>query len=747
SFSQNKMSGRVIDSETNLPIQNAEIVDVSSNSPLLTNKAGSFKVSNSGSYIIKKEGYFALELYISVKDYIIVQLRKTPSLLEEIVVNANHLPRNLSWETAAVSLISQENIELANNTEFAPILNRVPGVFMQNGALNTNRITIRGIGARNLFGTSKIRAYFKDIPLTNGSGETILEDFELESIASMEIIKGATSSSYGAGLGGTVILKPQNAYLKSSNALTELQIGSFGLLKTTTNINLGFDRNSFRVVYSNTNSDGFRDNNNYNRQTFTINSNHYLNENNDISIFGSFVDLKAFIPSSLSAEDFNNNPEQAAFNWASARGFEDSKRGLLGVTWNHNYKYNLKQIISVFTSIRENFEPRPFNVLDENSLAFGIRSRLIGNTKLFNKNFNFVLGGEFFQDYYKNKTFENLYQDFPPGTGSISGERLSDFKERRMYYNFFAEADYDVSEKTLVSIGLNMNQTNYKLDDRFPVSENNSDQSGDFRFNAILSPKFGISHQFTESISFFSSISHGFSPISLNETLLPDGQINTELKPETGWNFEIGSRGRLFKDKLVYSASIYRLNISNLVVSRRTAQDEFIGINAGKTRHDGLELQLDYHLISKKQFNIEPFLTYTLNNFRFDEFIDGNDDFSGNDLTGVPDQILNIGASFSTKYGLYGNINHQYVGQMPITDSNSLYSESYTLTNIKIGFKRHLADALSFNVFFGLNNIFDEKYASQILINANSFGGQPPRYFYPGNPVNYFSGIRLNYDF
>lgn len=132
-----------------------------------------------------------------------------PLELKEIIITTNHIPEKLQKATASISIISSDDIQLSNNTDFAPILNRTPGVFMQSGALNTNRITIRGIGSRNLFGTSNIRAYFKDIPLTNGSGETAIEDFELGSIARFEIIKGAASSIYGAGLGGTIHLIPK----------------------------------------------------------------------------------------------------------------------------------------------------------------------------------------------------------------------------------------------------------------------------------------------------------------------------------------------------------------------------------------------------------------------------------------------------------------------------------------------------------------------------------------------------------
>ena len=201
------------------------------------------------------------------------------------------------------------------------------------------------------------------------------------------------------------------------------------------------------------------------------------------------------------------------------------------------------------------------------------------------------------------------------------------------------------------------------------------------------------------------------------------------------------------KNKLQYQVAIYRLNIKNLLVSRRTALDEFIGINAGETQHDGLELSLNYKVLETDGFMINSFMNYTLNNFIFKEFIDDSNNFSGNDLTGVPSDIFNAGINFNSTLGFYGNINFQYVGSMPITDSNSFFSDDYKLINLKFGYEKKLNKKLILNVFFGINNIFDEVYASQILINASGFGGNAPRYFYPGNPINYFSGINLKYTF
>ncbi|WP_246067763.1 TonB-dependent receptor family protein [Changchengzhania lutea] len=747
SYGQTNITGKVIDSENTSNLSLVKIISTDTNDTVVSNRNGYFEVSKKGIYLINKKGYLNRVIQLGNTSYAIIELDMNPSELNEVIISTNHNPEKLKQATASISIISSKDIKLGNNVDMAPILNRASGIFMHSGALNTNRITIRGIGSRNQFGTSKIRAYFKDIPLTNGSGETNIEDFELASIARFEILKGATSSIYGAGLGGVINIIPQNAYLNKSSLNNELSIGSFGLMKGLININHGTTNKSFRTTYSHTQSDGYRENNKYNRKTFTLHANHFLSQKDELSFLASYVDLKAFIPSSIDKITYLNTPKSAAFTWKASQGYEDSKHGIFGLSWNHEFNSQIKQVTSLFTSFRKNYEPRPFNILKENTWAIGIRSRILGHSKLFGKTMNWTLGAELFRDTYTSKTFENLYEDAPAGTGSIRGNPLSSFKEKRNYFNTFSEVNYELFQKTTVSIGLNFNITAYELDDRFTISESNPDQSGGFKFNGITSPKLGVSHLLSENISLYSSISHGFSPISLNEILLPDGQVNNNLKPETGWNYEIGARSTTRDNRLQFNVAIYRLDIKNLLVSKRTAEDEFIGINAGRTQHDGLELGLRYKWIQNKALSINSFLNYTRNDYIFKVFIDGSDDFSGNDLTGVPSYVFNAGIDLNSKMGIYGNINFQSVGSMPITDSNTLYSDSYQLTNIKFGYRATLNKNISFNIFVGLNNLFNTTYASQILINASGFGGRVPRYYYPGNPTNYYTGINLNYIF
>jgi len=742
SQAQHTINGRIVDSENGTPITNAQIRNVQGKTVSVSNNLGEFKLQETGIYQFSKAGYDEKNEEILKSEFIIIQLELNPSQLNEVTVNTNHVPQKLKKANSTIDIITSKDIERGNTTNVVDVLNRVPSVFMQSGSLNTNKISIRGIGSRNLYGTSKIRAYFQDIPLTSGNGETTIEDFELSSISRFEIIKGAGSSIYGAGLGGTIHLSPQSAYLNETTIQSDVSFGSFGLMKGILNINYGTTKNSFRAIYSNTHSDGYRDNNEYDRQTFTINSNHFLSNKDDITVLASFVDLKGFIPSSINENAYLNNPKSAAFTWAQAKGYEDSKRGILGLSWNHQYNSNIKQATSIFSSFKEAYEPRPFDILTENTTAIGIRSRVLGTFKQL----NWTLGGELFKDSYKSRNFENLYQDYPEGTGSVEGNKFSDLKEKRTYYNLFFETNYSASEKTTLSVGLNFNKTSYDLYDRF-LTDGNPDQSGSYDFKGMFSPKFGISHVFTENISVYSNISHGFSPPSTAETLLPDGLINTNIKPETGWNFEVGTRSSFINNRLQLNLALYNLDVRNLLVARRTGNDQFIGVNAGKTQHNGLEFVLKYQWLQHETISLNHYISYTLNDFKFKDFIDDGNNFSGNKLTGVPSNLLNTGIDFDTKLGIYATINYLYVGRIPMTDSNALFTKDYSLTNMKIGYKHVTGKNLKLNAYFGLDNMFNKHYASQILINATGFGGAAPRYYYPGNPANYYTGINISYMF
>lgn len=743
SYFAQDIQGKVVDRKNTLELSDVRIISTDSTVSTITSENGAFQVPKSGKYVFSKQGYEIKNVEILANLYVVVQLEAIPNQLNEIVIVSNNFQGQLKTLPTAISALSSKDIQLNNSINIAPVLNTIPGVFMHNGTLTTNRITIRGIGSRNLFGTAKIRAYYQDIPLTNGSGASTIEDIDMNTLGRIEISKGPSSSTYGSGLGGTIELIPNKGILDELSVNNGYTFGSYGLQKYLLQSNLGDSKNAATITYSNLHSDGFRENNETNRQTFTVASHHFLGDSDKLIFIGNYIDLKAYIPSSINEDAYMNSPNSAAFTWKRSKGYEDYQKGLFGLSWQHQYSEKTKQYTSVFASYQNSYEPRPFNILKEKTRGNGLRSRVISELNLFKKQLDWTLGAELFADNNSYQTFENLYQDNPPEVGSVQGDLLSDFKEKRSYFNIFFDSKYKLTENTVFSFGINLNSTSYTLNDRF--IGNGSDFSGDYSFDVMLSPKFGLTHQISNDNMLYATVSHGFSRPSLEETLLPDGLININIKPESGWNYEIGSRGNFFKDKVNYEVAVYRMDIKNLLVARRTSSDEFIGINAGKTRYNGLEIAVNYFLLRTEDFRINHSNAFAYNDFQFMDFVDDTEDYSGNDLTGVPNLTFNSNLSLDTHFGLYTTLHYNYVGKIPIRDDNTVYSESYQLVNTKFGFKSKQEKKFQFDVFVGINNLFDEHYASMLFINASGFGGNAPKYYYPGEPTNYYAGINLKY--
>ncbi|HKL32980.1 MAG TPA: TonB-dependent receptor, partial [Tangfeifania sp.] len=87
---------------------------------------------------------------------------------------------------------------------------------------------------------------------------------------------------------------------------------------------------------------------------------------------------------------------------------------------------------------------------------------------------------------------------------------------------------------------------------------------------------------------------------------------------------------------------------------------------------------------------------------------------------------------------------YRHTGEMPVNDANSGFTEPYGLTNIEATYSPNFSK-LKLELKAGIQNVFDVHYASMLAVNAPSFGGNLPRYYYPGNPRNYFVSVLIGW--
>ena len=660
--------------------------------------------------------------------------------LKEVVISPLHIDNNLLNTPASIGILSKKDLLQNNTTDITTVLNTIPGVLMQSSNFTTTRISIRGIGARTTYGTNKIRAFYGSIPLTSGNSETVIDDIDLENLNQIEIIKGPLSSVYGAGLGGAILISPQLSKNGNQTAGISSVFGSYGLLKNSLNFGLDEKNGSLNISYHNLKTDGWRENSAYKREGITLAGELFRKKNSKLTYFSNYTYLKAFIPSSINKNTFENNPESGAPTWVASKGYKEYKSTLGGIAYDFSINENLKNSTSVFINYKDSNEPRPFDILRQYTFATGARTQFAGNFKIGKTQNNFIAGIEYFTDTYKGNTFENLYQQ-NNGLGSLQGDQLTETGQKRHFYNIFSQLRTLLSEQFEIQAGLNYNKTKFSLDN---YTQNTNQE---YSYDGIFSPQLSLLFKPNLQQTVYFSVSRGFSLPATEETLTSEGTINTNIKPENGYNFEVGGKFYFFNKKLYTEIAVYRMEIKDLLVAKRVGDDQYVGLNAGKTFHEGIEITLNHNWPINNFFSLNSYLAGSLGNYEFKEFIDNGNDYSGNKLTGVAANKVNAGITLNTNLGIYFNADYQFVDEIPMNDANTAFSNSYNLINLKTGYRLEILQGLTSHFAVGINNVTNTKYASLILPNAVAAGNATPRYYYPGLPINYYGTISLNYLF
>lgn len=644
--------------------------------------------------------------------------------LQEVVVNAYQINTRQHQVPGSISVLSGEEIVTADGNNFAGTLHTLPGIYMHSGTYATSRIVIRGVGSRTPYNTNRIKAYLNDIPITSSEGISTPEDIDLAGIGRMEVIKGPASALYGSGLGGSINLFTSGAENNKAEAL--LQYGSFETLKAA--IAGNYYRGNVHIGgnLSHLQSEGFRENNRY-RRTVLLSSGRWQQQTYSLEYTLMLIDLYAQLPSSVGKTSYETEPSAAAANWKAVEGYKEYQRAIAGVTLTNRISEKWNNRLTLFGRWADSYERRPFNNLDDGTSGGGIRNRLTYHAS----NWDALIGFEWVNDTYRWQM-------------DLKEELINRNKETRNQSNLFGMVYWRPALAWNISLGGAVNKVHYRLTDQF---SGNGDQSGKRGFPAIFSPRFGVNYAPSRSVAFYASVGHGFSMPSPEETLLPEGDINRELRPEQGIQYESGVRLNLFDDATQLEATVYWIDLADLLVTKRLAEDIFTGINAGRTRHTGIELMLKQRIFRFQVFpgSLQMNTNYTWSRNRFIDFNDHGEVYDGNSLPGIPSHIAQAGLEWQPAARLILDARFQYVGEQYMNDANSLKNDDYLLVSTKTSYQFPAAKAGTIEIFTGVNNMASTRYSPMVIVNAVGFGNAEPRYYYPGMPRHYYAGIKWKF--
>ena len=642
-------------------------------------------------------------------------------LLNEVVIGSYQVNTRLQKVPGSITLLEKKDINISDGNNFNTALHSVPGIYMHSGTYGTSRIVIRGVGSRTPYNTNRIKSYLNDIPITSSDGISTPEDIELMNINRIEIVKGPASTLYGSGLGGNVNMYTSNENIKSLSAL--MQYGSFNTLKAGLNGNFGKGNFNASGNINHLQSNGYRENNDF-RRTSLLTTGQWSQSSHSIAYTLILMDVNAGIPSSIGKTTYENSPQSAAANWKAIEGFKKVQKGISGVTLSNSLSSAWSNRLTAFGKWIDSYEKRPFNNLDDGTTSFGLRNRV----NFHSEKWDVAAGFEFVNDTYKWLLDKN-------------DALINKNSENRNQLNIFGLAYFRPNEKWNISAGASLSKVNYKLTDQFPE---NGDQSGTRNFPVIFSPRVGVNYAPNHQIAFYASAGHGFSMPSPEETLLPEGDINKDIRPEQGIQTEIAVRMNLFGGKTLLDAAVYQINLTNLLVTKRLTEDIFTGINAGKTRHRGIELMLKQQIFASGIFpgNLIMNANYTLSDNSFIEFTDNDIIYNGKKLPGIPSSVAQAGLNWEPIDDLLIQSQFLLVGSQYLNDANTGTSDGYFTIQLKSSYQISIPKLGEIEIFNGINNLTDARYASMISVNALSVGGNEPRYYYPGLPRHFYGGIK-----
>lgn len=640
--------------------------------------------------------------------------------LGEVIVNAYQSSSKLNRVPGSLSVLINKSISAWDANSMATTINSLPGVSMQSGTYATSRIVIRGMGSRTPYNTNRIKFYLNDIPITSSDGVSNPEDIDLQMIDRLEIVKGPASALYGSGLGGTINMYTSEKKQTGTNA--QFHYGAFNTLKA--NISQSFVTNnlSLQAHLSATNSDGYRENNYLKKRTALVAGDANL-KLFDLEYFFYTTYMNAGIPSSIGRTLFDTNPKAAAQNWKEIAGYKRYQKGVAGASFINRLNEHWQNKLMLFGKWNDSFERRPFNDLDDGSRGGGIRNKL----SYTSSKINVIVGFEWITDDYKWLMEKD-------------DVLLNKNKENRNHLNLFSIVYYQPTSKINISIAGAFNKIGYKLEDQF---KEDGDKSGNRSFPSMFSPRIGINYAPHQKLALYASVGHGFSLPSPDETLLPEGNINPDIKPEEGVQYELGARLFLFNKKMEIDGTLYAIELDNLLVTKRYTEDIFTGINAGKTRHRGIELSVRNRLFSYKNFpgNLTSDFSYTFSKNKFIDFTSEDINYDDNLLPGIPNYSTQISFHWSPIKSILIDAQFQSVGRQFLDDANTLYESSYFLSNLKISNRFDAFKDSSLTAYIGVNNITNSHYASMVIVNAKAFGSDEPRYYYPGLPRHAYIGL------
>jgi vitamin B12 transporter len=624
-----------------------------------------------------KKGIFIAAAVI-FSSHLYAQKDTTSKTLDEVIVTANKFPQKQSETGKVVDIITQEQLQKSFGKSLGEVLNQQPGLII-NGAdnnLGTNQtVYTRGASSANTL------IMLDGVPLYDASGisnEFDLNNFALDNIERIEILKGSQSTLYGSdAVAGVINIISKKGGKKPFNLRADLSAGSYATYKGGISLSgtngegqtyfISYNKiysNGFSSAYDSTGKQNF-DKDGFNQDVFQFNYGFKPFKKTSVRLFGKYN---------------NNHADIDAGAFADDKDYTYHNDNTIAGT-SVDYKLN-----NGFIKIQYNYNRFNRNFTDDSTNVGGFSTYQKGR---YNGTSNFA---ELYTNLHLNEHIELL-----------AG---ADYRQNKTDQLYIYLPDYGFPSLPISGDSAHTNQfSGYASLFLKSIKGFNLDFGGRWNHHSIYGNNFTYSinpfYVINNHYKIYANVSSGYRVPSLYQLYSEYG--NKKLKPEITTNYEAG-------------AQYYSENINARVTGFiRNGKDVFLFytdpntfvsnyINGDKQHDYGIETEAAIHLTPK----FSAVFNYTYVNGKVTTEVFPGKDTSFFNLYKRPKSILNLSLNYNITKNIYLSTHFKTVSK---AYEPQYMAAPYPLNAYyTLDFYGRYKFNNKFRIFADLQNITDQKY-------------------------------------
>ncbi len=542
-------------------------------------------------------------------------------ILQDVIVNANRLPITLKNNPGPVSLVTREMLTLMPKTiGVEEALRLVPGVRIDNQHDGERvHVSIRGQGILTERGLRGIGVMLDGIPINDPSGfAPDLYDIDWATVKDIQVLRGPAAGLYGCGSSAGIlyITTKDGSPVPIEGEVSEI-IGSNNFFKELIQLGGSQQNINYRVSFSRTDGDGYRDHQAFWSNKFYEKINFNPSDKLAITQVVSHTDYFQQNPEGLNLQQLAENRRQANPDANPFNEYQKTNRTTLGFISsskiNEMHEIEFSPFYRYWNYKETSNKAAEYRAITNPGVSAQYNLHLVsGNIKN-----NFSVGSDL---KWQTINMYKLQSGGDPNRVESTDEtniELDSLLANQVIYQqstgVFALYKLDIGKFNLLG-NVRYDDINNELTDKM-LGLDSSKTTKDY---SKTSARIGVSYSFIDEFNLFANWSQGFVPPSTEELANnPVGYsgFNTHLVPATSNSYEVGARG-FINDKFYYELTGFMMDTKNdffrFKQSGRGNQEVFYG-NAGNSKRYGLETFISYNILP----NLSLQAAYTFADYKY----------------------------------------------------------------------------------------------------------------------------------